>query len=63
MTDKQPKKEKCAMSYEDFIHYLSCLKEGCLNLTRKDAEAFWDLLRELNEWDMLSDTLDEVEGL
>jgi hypothetical protein len=50
------------MSYEDFIHHLSCLKEGCLNLTRKDAEAFWDLLRALDKWGMFSDTLDKAEG-
>jgi hypothetical protein len=51
------------MSYKEFIHCLSCVKEGCLNLDEESAEDFWHVLRELEEHDNLSTALDKAEGL
>jgi hypothetical protein len=51
------------MSYKDFIHCLTCIKEGCLNLDEESAEDFWAALHVFDEHGTLSEVLDRVDGL
>jgi hypothetical protein len=51
------------MSYKEFIHCLSCVKEGCLNLDKESAEDFWDALRVFDEHGNLSEVMDRVDGI